>query len=80
MEPGSPLPQNVIDALVDRIKARITNNAPPDFFQPPLFRGHNGEVAPALGAGLLPLFAPYAPNLGSLMKSPSSIVMAEEET
>jgi predicted NBD/HSP70 family sugar kinase len=66
---GSPLPEDLIDALIQQIGARMAVCAPRDFFQPPLLRGHNGEIAPALGAGLLPLFASYAPNLGSLMKS-----------
>lgn len=74
---GSPLPEERIDALIARIEARIAANAPRDFFQPPLLRGHNGEIAPARGAGLLPLFASYAPNLGSLMKSPSSAAVPE---
>jgi predicted NBD/HSP70 family sugar kinase len=74
---GSPLPEELLDALVSRIKAKLEADAPRDFFQPPLLRGRNGEIAPALGAGLLPLFASYAPNLGSLMKSPSSVVMSE---
>jgi predicted NBD/HSP70 family sugar kinase len=69
---GSPLPEELVNALIDRIAKRMTANAPRDFFHPPLVRGHNGEIAPALGAGLLPLFASYAPNLGSLMKSPNS--------
>jgi predicted NBD/HSP70 family sugar kinase len=68
---GSPLSEEMIGALIERIGVRIAANSPRDFFQPPLVRGHNGEVAPALGAGLLPLFASYAPNLGSLMKSPN---------
>lgn len=76
---GSPLPEELLGALVSRIKAKMEADAPRDFFQPPLLRGRNGEIAPALGAGLLPLFASYAPNLGSLMKSPSSVVMSEEE-
>lgn len=74
---GSPLPVERVDALIARIEARITADAPRDFFQPPLRRGHNGEIAPALGAGLLPLFASYAPNLGSLMKSPNSVGVPE---
>jgi len=69
---GSPLSEETISALIERIGVRIAANAPRDFFQPPIVRGHNGEIAPALGAGLLPLFASYAPNLGSLMKSPIS--------
>jgi len=68
---GSLLPEETMSALIERIGARIAANAPRDFFQPPILCGHNGEIAPALGAGLLPLFASYAPNLGSLMKSPN---------
>lgn len=74
---GSPLPEELVGALIARIEARMTADAPRDFFQPPLLRGHNGEIAPALGAGLLPLFTSYAPNLGSLMKSPSSVAVPE---
>jgi predicted NBD/HSP70 family sugar kinase len=74
---GSPLPEELLGALIGRIKAKLEANAPRDFFQPPLLPGRNGEIAPALGAGLLPLFASYAPNLGSLMKSPSSVVTPE---
>jgi len=66
---GSLLSEERTGALMARIGERIAANAPRDFFNPPLLRGHNGEIGPALGAGLLPLFASYAPNLGSLMKS-----------
>ena len=68
---GSPLPDDVLETLRTLIIARIEADAPRDFFQPPVLLGHNGEIAPALGAGLLPLFTSYAPNLGSLMKSPN---------
>lgn len=74
---GSPLPEAQLDALIARIEARMAADAPRDFFQPPLLRGHNGEIAPALGAGLLPLFASYSPNLGALMKSPNLDTMSE---
>ncbi|RSU55346.1 ROK family transcriptional regulator [Sphingomonas koreensis] len=74
---GSPLPQERVDALIARMEARIAADAPRDFFQPPLLRGCNGEIAPALGAGLLPLFASYSPNLGSLMKSPNTDTISE---
>jgi len=77
---GSPLPEETIGALIEQIGARIAANAPRDFFQPPILRGHNGEIAPALGAGLLPLFASYAPNLGSLMKSPNVDAMLDSAT
>lgn len=74
---GSPLPEKQVDALIARVEAKIATAAPRDFFQPPLLHGRNGEIAPALGAGLLPLFASYSPNLGSLMKSPSSVTVPE---
>ena len=77
---GSPLPEETIGALIEQIGARIAANAPRDFFQPPILRGHNGEIAPALGAELLPLFASYAPNLGSLMKSPNIDAMLDSAT
>ena len=65
---GSTLPDGTIDALLAQIARRIADDAPRDFFQPALLRGHNGDVAPARGAGLLPLFSTYAPNLDSLLK------------
>lgn len=65
---GSTLPEHVVDALLAQIAGRLTDDPPRDFFQPALLRGHNGDVAPALGAGLLPLFSTYAPNLDSLLK------------
>jgi len=74
---GSLLPEELTGALMERIGERIAANAPRDFFNPPLLRGHNGEIGPALGAGLLPLFASYAPNLGSLMKSSDSDAVPE---
>jgi predicted NBD/HSP70 family sugar kinase len=66
---GSALNDGMIDALMERIAARMLADAPRDFFQPALLRGGNGDVAPARGAGLLPLFSTYSPNLDALLKS-----------
>ena len=45
--------------------------------QMPVEIGENGEKAPAIGAGLLPLFSTYAPNLISLLKSDAVASLAE---
>lgn len=66
---GSVLEDQVVDALMERIASKIQADAPRDFFQPQLLRGTNGVIAPARGAGLLPLFSTYSPNLDSLLKS-----------
>jgi hypothetical protein len=50
------------------LKARLQTDAPVDFFQPDLLVGRIRAAAPAVGAGLLPLYASYTPNLGSLLK------------
>jgi len=65
---GSALKDGMVDALMERIATSMQAGAPRDFFQPQLLRGSNGEVAPARGAGLLPLFSTYSPNLDSLLK------------
>lgn len=65
---GSTLGDDVVDVLLAQIARRLTDDSPRDFFQPALLRGRNGDVAPARGAGLLPLFSTYAPNLDSLLK------------
>ncbi|WP_243395736.1 ROK family transcriptional regulator [Sphingomonas oleivorans] len=62
------LPDAVIDRLIEVLRQRIRRDAPRDFFEPVLLRGRMGEIAPAVGAGLLPLHAAFSPNLGSLLK------------
>jgi len=57
-----------LQALAARVEARMTATAPMDFFKPRMMVGHIRETAPAVGAGLLPLYASYTPNLGSLLK------------
>jgi len=66
---GGLLPDEIADALIDRVSDRIAEDAPPDFFRPALLRGQSGAIAVARGAGLLPLFSTYAPNLNALLKS-----------
>jgi predicted NBD/HSP70 family sugar kinase len=68
---GGALPAEMIQAVIGRTEARIAQDAPRDFFKPALLSGHNGEIAPARGAGLLPLFSTFSPNLDSLLKSPN---------
>jgi hypothetical protein len=66
---GGLLPDEIADALIERIADRLAKEAPPDFFRPALLRGQSGAIAVARGAGLLPLFSTYAPNLNALLKS-----------
>ncbi|PTQ09438.1 transcriptional regulator [Sphingomonas oleivorans] len=63
------LPDAVIDRLIEVLRQRIRIDPPRDFFEPVLLRGNIGEIAPAVGAGLLPLHATFSPNLRSLLKS-----------
>lgn len=69
---GGTLPDEILDVLIDRISVRIAGDAPPDFFSPVLLRGKNGPLAAARGAGLLPLFSTFAPNLSALLKGQGS--------
>jgi predicted NBD/HSP70 family sugar kinase len=62
------LDAGMLEALADRVGAYIAATAPIDFFKPQLLIGALREAAPAVGAGLLPLYASYSPNLGSLLK------------
>ena len=66
---GGTLPAEMVQAVIEKISVRITQDAPRDFFKPALLSGINGEIAPARGAGLLPLFSTFSPNLESLLKS-----------
>lgn len=62
------LDASLLKGLADKVAANISATAPKDFFKPQLLIGALGEAAPAIGAGLLPLYASYSPNLGSLLK------------
>jgi predicted NBD/HSP70 family sugar kinase len=66
---GGALSQDSLHVLRAMVQDRIREAAPRDFFEPDLLIGRNGETAPALGAGLLPLYSTYSPNLTSLLKS-----------
>jgi predicted NBD/HSP70 family sugar kinase len=70
---GGAFPDDMVQTVMAEVGVRITRNAPRDFFKPALLSGHNGEAAPARGAGLLPLFSTFSPNLDSLLKSHESI-------
>jgi predicted NBD/HSP70 family sugar kinase len=74
---GGGLPHTQLRHLSERVKNTIQKTAPRDFFCPELKIGENGEKAPAIGAGLLPLFSTYAPNLISLLKSDAVASLAE---
>lgn len=65
---GGVLEAETLRRLLDRIAVKIADGAPRDFFTPRLDLGRIGANAPAVGAGLLPLYASYTPNLGSLLK------------
>ncbi|MCT8002710.1 ROK family protein [Sphingomonas sanguinis] len=54
--------------LVEAVRLHLQKDAPPDFFLPDLRTGSLGKNAAAIGAGLLPLHAQYAPDLSSLFK------------
>ena len=62
------LDRGLLTILADQVAANIAATAPKDFFKPQLLIGTLGEAAPAVGAGLLPLYASYSPNLRSLLK------------
>jgi len=62
------LSPDVLDDLKTAIHERLLKNVPPDFFPPELVAGSLGESAVAIGAGLLPVFASYSPNLAVLAK------------
>jgi predicted NBD/HSP70 family sugar kinase len=66
------LDASLLETLAERVAANIAATAPKDFFKPQLLIGALGEAAPAVGAGLLPLYASYSPNLGSLLKGESA--------
>ncbi|MEC3910028.1 ROK family transcriptional regulator [Sphingobium sp. CR2-8] len=69
---GGVLPVSHLEQLRHQITERIKENAPRDFFHPQLLEGENGASAPARGAGLIPLYATYSPNLTALFNSGSS--------
>jgi predicted NBD/HSP70 family sugar kinase len=65
---GGTLPTELLQALIGRVATQMLKEAPRDFFQPALLSGTTGEIASARGAGLLPLFSTFTPNLDALLK------------
>lgn len=63
------LPSPIIADIISQIREQVSREAPPDFFTPDLLPGTKGVVAAAVGAGLLPMYATFSPNLGTLLKS-----------
>ena len=63
------LPKPVIADIISGVTDHIGREAPPDFFRPELLLGTMGDVAAAVGAGLLPMYATFSPNLATLLKS-----------
>ncbi|QGP80327.1 ROK family protein [Sphingobium sp. CAP-1] len=74
---GGTLPQDKLTILQAHIHDTLQHAAPRDFFCPELRIGYNGSKAPAIGAGLLPLFSTYAPNLTSLLKGDTAPAQVE---
>lgn len=66
---GGDLEQPLIASIIEALRARLAERAPPDFFMPDLIPGAMGAMAAATGAGLLPMYATFSPNLSALLKS-----------
>jgi predicted NBD/HSP70 family sugar kinase len=63
------LPESLITDIISRVAEHVARAAPPDFFTPQLVPGTMGDVAAAVGAGLLPMYATFSPNLATLLKA-----------
>jgi predicted NBD/HSP70 family sugar kinase len=63
------LPESLITDIISRVAEHVAQAAPPDFFTPQLVPGTMGDVAAAVGAGLLPMYATFSPNLATLLKA-----------
>lgn len=64
---GALVPEG-LNMIADGLRSHFSTNAPPDFFTPEIRTGQLGNVAAAVGAGLLPLHASFTPDLASLFK------------
>lgn len=62
------LPPAGLEEIASGLRRHFSTDAPPDFFAPEIRNGTLGNVAAAVGAGLLPLHASFAPDLASLFK------------
>ncbi|KQS51488.1 transcriptional regulator [Sphingomonas sp. Leaf198] len=65
---GAILPACLDDITVG-LRRHFSTDAPPDFFAPEIRKGTLGNLAAAVGAGLLPLHASFTPDLASLFKN-----------
>lgn len=63
-----PLPAACLNQIALGLRDHFSREAPPDFFAPEIRNGALGNVAAAVGAGLLPLHASFTPDLSSLFK------------
>ena len=64
---GAILPA-CLDDIAAGLRRHFSTDAPPDFFAPEIRKGTLGNLAAAVGAGLLPLHASFTPDLASLFK------------
>lgn len=62
------LPPSSLEEIAEGLRAHFSSYAPPDFFAPEIRTGTLGNVAAAVGAGLLPMHASFTPDLASLFK------------
>lgn len=62
------LPLDARDEIAAGLRDHFATDAPPDFFAPEIRSGTLGNIAGAVGAGLLPLHASFSPDLASLFK------------
>ncbi|RJG56528.1 ROK family transcriptional regulator [Sphingobium terrigena] len=64
------LPPQLIAQVMSAVEQHIAQSRPLDFFAPDLVLGTMRDMAPAIGAGLLPMYATFSPNLATLLKNP----------
>lgn len=64
------LPPELIAQVMSAVEQHIARSTPLDFFAPDLVLGTMRDMAPAIGAGLLPMYATFSPNLATLLKNP----------
>jgi predicted NBD/HSP70 family sugar kinase len=63
------LPKSLTDDIIAAVGQHMQREAPPDFFMPELLPGTMDGIAAAVGAGMLPMYATFSPNLATLLKS-----------
>ncbi len=67
------LPNVLLTEVVAAVKQRLHGDVPPDFFMPAIRVGALGKAAAAIGAGLLPLYSTFSPELAALSKGPADV-------